>query len=196
MKKQEVIYTGTLAAPKGKKSTIISNEEQLIFRSTSYGDDMDRTLQKSNGEFTYFASDAAYFLSKLERGFNHMLLELGADHVGYKKRMEALVSALSGDKAKLIVVFHGLVKFVENSIPIKMSKRAGQFLSISEVLEKVDKDILRFVMLTRSNDAPLEFDMEKVKEQTKDNPVFYVQYAYARIFSVLRSCKRTFFITK
>ena len=187
LKKQNKVYMGVLPKPKGKEIEDWEEKEQLLFRSSEYGDDIDRVLQKSDGSWTYFAADAAYHYSKIARGFNKMILVLGADHGGYVKRMKALVKALSDNQAEIEIKICQLVKFVENGQNIKMSKRSGSFITIDEVIDKVGSDALRFIMMTRKNDASLEFDMKKAIEQSKDNPIFYVQYAHARICSVLRN---------
>lgn len=181
-----LLYKGVLEPPKGKLPDDWEPRDQVLFKSTQFGDDMDRPLQKSDGSWTYFASDIAYHLDKIQRGYNHMILELGSDHKGYVKRMKAAVSALSDQKAILEVKTHDLVNFLEDGIPVKMSKRAGKFATVRDVIDAVGKDIVRFVMLTRKNDVVLDFDLVKVQEQSKDNPVFYVHYAHARAASVLR----------
>ena len=160
-----------------------------MFNSSKFGDDTDRPLQKSDNSYTYFASDIAYHKNKIDRQFDELIIILGADHGGYVKRLKSVVSALSDDKTKLDVILVQLVKLLENGEIVKMSKRAGNFVTMREVLEKVGKDILRFIMLTRKADAPLDFDLAKVVETTKDNPVFYVQYAHARISSIKRNAK-------
>lgn len=184
-----LIYEGILEPPKGKKPEDWEEREQTLFKSSEFGDDVDRPIKKSDGSWTYFAADVAYHLDKLERGFNKMILELGADHGGYLKRITAAVKALSDNQASIDIKFHQLVNVVENGEVVKMSKRAGNFVLASDVIEAVGKDIIRFVMLTRKNDVVLDFDLAKVKEQSKDNPVFYVQYAHARACSVLRHAK-------
>ena len=189
LKKKGLIYRGVLEPPKGKAPDDWEPREQTLFRSSEYGDDVDRPLQKSDGSWTYFASDIAYHLDKLERGYNAMILVLGADHGGYVKRMKAMVSALSGGKAEIEVHICQLVNYLQHGKPAKMSKRAGTFVTVGDVIEAVGKDIIRFIMLTRKSDAVLDFDLEKVTEQSKDNPVFYVQYAHARAKSVLRNAK-------
>ncbi|MCD6035560.1 MAG: arginine--tRNA ligase [Rickettsiales bacterium] len=181
-----LVYRGILEPPKGKTPEDWEPREQTLFRSSDFGDDVDRPLKKSDGSWTYFASDIAYHLDKYQRGFNHMILELGADHGGYLKRMKAAVKALSGGEATLEIKFHQLVNFLEGGVPAKMSKRAGTFVTVRDVMDKVGRDILRFIMLTRKNDVVLDFDFQKVQEQSRDNPVFYVQYAHARARSVLR----------
>jgi len=185
--KSGLVYKGVLEPPKGKKPDDWEEREQTLFRSTQFGDDCDRPLQKSDNSWTYFAADIAYAQDKINRGFNSLVLVLGADHGGYRKRMEAAVSALSGNGVDIDIILCQLVHFVENGQPLKMSKRAGNYITVRDVLDMVGKDILRFIMLTRKNDMVMEFDMEKVREQSKDNPVFYVQYAHARARSVLRN---------
>ncbi|MCE3233218.1 MAG: arginine--tRNA ligase [Rickettsiaceae bacterium] len=189
LRKKGLLYKGILEAPKGKKNEEWEEREQTLFKSTDFGDDMDRALQKSDGSYTYFSSDIAYHLDKIERGFNKMVLILGADHGGYVKRMKAAVSALSDGKAELDIKLSQLVNFMEDGQPMKMSKRAGTFTTVRDVIEEVGKDVIRFIMLTRKNDAVLDFDLKLVKEQSKDNPVFYVQYANARAKSVLRNAQ-------
>ncbi|MCJ9430249.1 arginine--tRNA ligase [Kordiimonas marina] len=185
------IYEGVLEPPKGKKPEDWEPREQTLFRATDFGDDVDRPLQKSTGEFTYFAADIAYHHDKFVRGYKQMIDVLGADHGGYVKRMQAAVKALSED-GTLDVKLCQLVRLFRNGEPVKMSKRAGTFVTLREVVEEVGKDVTRFIMLTRKNDAPLDFDFNKVMEQSKDNPVFYVQYAHARICSVLRKAAEAF----
>jgi arginyl-tRNA synthetase len=180
------IYKGKLPPPKGEKPDDWEDREQTLFRSTAVGDDIDRPLVKSDGQFTYFAADVAYLRDKLRRGFNHTIFVLGADHSGYVKRMEALARAVGGDRLKLTVLLCQLVKLYRNGEPVRMSKRSGDFVTLREVVEEVGRDPIRFMMLYRKNDAPLDFDFAKVTEQSKDNPVFYVQYASARCHSVFR----------
>ena len=159
----------------------------MIFKSTLFGDDTDRALQKNDGSWTYFANDVAYHMDKVNRNYKNLVNILGADHTGYIKRITAAVSALSENKIKLNCKVCQLVKLYKNGEPFKMSKRAGDFISAQDLLNEVEKDQIRFMMLNRSNDVELDFDFDKVKEKTKDNPVFYVQYAYARINSLLRT---------
>ncbi len=182
-----LIYEGVLEPPKGKKPEDWEPRPQTLFKATQFGDDVDRPLKKSDGSWTYFASDVAYHLDKYRRGFADMIVVLGSDHGGYQKRLEAVVKALSGGKAQVNTAIYQIVNFTENGQPVKMSKRAGTFLTIRDVVEAVGKDVVRFMMLTRKNTEILDFDFTKVKEQSKDNPVFYVQYAHARICSVLRN---------
>ena len=159
--------------------------EQLLFRSTDFGDDKDRPLQKSDKSWTYFASDVAYHNNKLNRNFDTMINILGADHAGYIKRITACVEALSGEKNKLICKVSQLVKLIKDGKPFKMSKRKGDYITIEDLIKEVGKDATRFIMLNRSSDVELDFDFDKVKEKSKDNPLYYVQYSYARIASVL-----------
>ncbi|MEZ5886267.1 MAG: arginine--tRNA ligase [Paracoccaceae bacterium] len=181
-----LIYEGVLEPPKGKLPEDWEEREQTLFRSTAHGDDVDRPVQKSDGNWTYFAPDIAYHYDKVTRGFDQLIDVLGADHGGYVKRLKAVVSALSNGKVPLEVKLIQLVKLYKNGEPFKMSKRAGTFVTLRDVVEQAGADVTRFVMLTRKNDAPLDFDFDKVLEQSKDNPVFYVQYAHARVCSVLR----------
>lgn len=181
-----LIYEGTLEPPKGKLPDDWEAREQTLFRSTAHGDDVDRPVMKSDGGWTYFAPDIAYHYNKVQRGFDQLIDIFGADHGGYVKRMKAAVSALSGGRVPLDIKLIQLVKLWKNGEPFKMSKRAGTFVTLRDVVEQVGPDVTRFVMLTRKNDAPLDFDFAKVLEQSKDNPVFYVQYANARINSVMR----------
>ena len=182
-----LIYTGVLEPPKGKKPEDWEPREQTLFRSTDFGDDVDRPLKKSDGSWTYFAGDIANHLDKIERGFGTLINVWGADHGGHVKRMKAAVTALSGGAVELDVRLCQLVKLLRHGEPVKMSKRAGSFVTIRDVVDEVGKDVLRFIMLTRKNDAPLDFDLVRVTEQSRDNPVFYVQYAHARVHSVLRN---------
>ena len=181
-----LIYTGVLDAPKGKLVEDWEPRPQTLFRSSQFGDDVDRPLKKSDGSWTYFASDIAYHLDKVERGFADMIDVWGADHAGYVKRMKAAVAAVSEGRAALDVKICQLVNLLDGGRPVKMSKRAGTFVTLREVVDTVGKDVVRFIMLTRRNDAPLDFDFARVTEKSRDNPVFYVQYAHARIRSVER----------
>ena len=189
LKSKELIYQGVLEPPKGKKPEDWEPREQTLFRSTNHGDDVDRPVQKSDGSWTYFAPDIAYHYDKVQRGFDQLIDVFGADHGGYVKRMKAAVSALSNGKTSLDIKLTQLVKLFKNGEPFKMSKRAGTFVSLRDLVDQVGADATRFVMLTRKNDAPLDFDFDKVMEQTKENPVFYVQYAHARICSVMRKAQ-------
>lgn len=182
----DLIYEGTLEPPKGKLPEDWEEREQTLFRSTAHGDDQDRPVQKSDGAWTYFAPDIAYHWDKIDRGFDQLIDVFGADHGGYVKRMKAAVSALSNGRVPLDIKLIQLVKLFKNGEPFKMSKRAGTFVTLRDVVEMAGADVTRFIMLTRKNDAALDFDFDKVLEQTKDNPVFYVQYAHARIASVRR----------
>ncbi len=181
-----LVYKGTLPPPKGTKPEDWEDREQMLFRSTDVGDDMDRALMKSNGDFTYFAADVGYFQDKFDRGFSEMIFVLGADHGGYVKRMEALGRAISDGASKVTIRLCQLVKLFRDGEPVKMSKRSGEFITLREVVDEVGRDAVRFMMLYRKNDAPLDFDFAKVTEQSKDNPVFYVQYAHARCHSIFR----------
>ncbi|MBY6161649.1 arginine--tRNA ligase [Mameliella alba] len=181
-----LIYRGVLEPPKGKKPEDWEPREQTLFKSTDHGDDVDRPIMKSDGSWTYFAPDIAYHYDKVERGFDLLIDIFGADHGGYVKRMKAAVSALSDGKVPLEIKLIQLVKLFKNGEPFKMSKRAGTFVTLRDVVDMVGKDVARFHMLTRKSDAGLDFDFDKVVEQSKENPVFYVQYAHARICSVLR----------
>ncbi|ADE84619.1 arginine--tRNA ligase [Rhodobacter capsulatus] len=181
-----LIYEGVLEPPKGKLPEDWEEREQTLFRSTSYGDDVDRPVKKSDGAWTYFAPDIAYHWTKIERGFDQLIDVFGADHGGYVKRMKAAVAALSENRVPLDIKLIQLVKLFKNGEPFKMSKRAGTFVTLRDVVEQAGAGVTRFHMLTRKNDAPLDFDFDKVLEQSKDNPVFYVQYAHARVASVLR----------
>ncbi len=181
-----LIYQGVLEPPKGKKPEDWEPREQTLFRSTAHGDDVDRPVKKSDGSWTYFAPDIAYHYDKIERGFDQLIDVFGADHGGYVKRMKAAVSALSDGRVPLDIKLTQLVRLFRNGEPFKMSKRAGTFVTLRDVVDQVGADVTRFVMLTRKNDAPLDFDFARVLEQSKDNPVFYVQYAHARVCSVLR----------
>ncbi|MAY85681.1 MAG: arginine--tRNA ligase [Pseudooceanicola sp.] len=183
---KDLIYRGVLEPPKGKTPEDWEPREQTLFRSTAHGDDVDRPIMKSDGAWTYFAPDIAYHYDKVSRGFDALIDVFGADHGGYVKRMKAAVSALSGGTVPLDIKLCQLVRLFKNGEPFKMSKRAGNFVTLRDVVEQVGPDVTRFVMLTRKNDAPLDFDFAKVLEQSRENPVFYVQYAHARVMSVLR----------
>ena len=186
LKEKKYVVEGYLEPPKGEKIENWKKIKRLIFKSTLFGDDTDRALQKNDGSWTYFANDVAYHMDKVERKYKNLVNVLGADHTGYIKRITAAVSALSDNKIKLNCKVCQLVKLFKNGKPFKMSKRAGEFISVTDLLREVDKDSIRFMMLNRSNDVELDFDFDKVKEKTKDNPVFYVQYAFARINSLFR----------
>jgi arginyl-tRNA synthetase len=183
------VYKGKLPPPKGEKSDDWEDREQTLFRSTEVGDDMDRPLMKSDGAYTYFAADVAYMKDKIERGFEQLIFILGADHGGYVKRMEALGKALSGGAVDVTILLCNLVKLFREGEPVRMSKRSGDFVTLREVVDEVGRDPIRFMMLYRKSTEPLDFDFAKVTEQSKDNPVFYVQYASARCHSVFRQAK-------
>ncbi|MGN0934595.1 arginine--tRNA ligase [Falsigemmobacter intermedius] len=184
-----LIYEGVLEPPKGKLPEDWEPREQTLFRSSAHGDDVDRPVMKSDGSWTYFAPDIAYHYNKVKRGFDELIDIFGADHGGYVKRMKAAVSALSGGRVPLDIKLIQLVKLFKNGEPFKMSKRAGTFVTLRDVVEEAGADVTRFIMLTRKNDISLDFDFAKVLEQSKDNPVFYVQYANARVNSVLRKAR-------
>ena len=181
-----LIYTGVLEPPKGKTPDDWEPRPQTLFKASEFGDDVDRPLQKSDGAWTYFAADVAYHYDKLERGYLQMVDVLGADHGGYVKRLKAVVKALSGGEGTLDVRLCQMVRLLRGGEVVVMSKRAGNFVTLRELVDEVGRDVVRFMMLTRKNDAPLDFDFDAAAEQSKDNPVFYVQYAHARICSVLR----------
>jgi arginyl-tRNA synthetase len=184
-----LIYSGTLEPPKGKAPEDWEAREQTLFRSTAFGDDQDRPVQKSDGSWTYFAPDIAYHFNKVQRGFDELINIFGADHSGYVKRLKAVVSALSENKVTLDIKLIQLVKLLKGGQIVKMSKRAGTFVTLRDLIDEVGPDVVRFVMLTRKNDVALDFDFDKVTEQSKDNPVFYVQYANARVNSILRKAR-------
>ena len=192
LKSKNYVKEGYLEPPKGETDENWKKIKRLIFKSTLFGDDTDRSLQKNDGSWTYFANDVAYHMDKVNRKYNHLVNILGADHTGYIKRIAAAVSALSENKTTLNCKVCQLVKLFKNGEPFKMSKRAGDFISVQDLLKEVNKDPIRFMMLNRSNDVELDFDFDKVKEKTKENPVFYVQYAYARINSLLRILNTNF----
>ncbi|MDF2965906.1 MAG: arginine--tRNA ligase [Rickettsiaceae bacterium] len=185
---KDLVYKGMLEAPKGMLPEDWEEREQILFKSTNFGDDQDRALQKSNGQWSYFAADVAYTKNKIDRGFDSLILILGADHGGYIKRLEAVAKAYN-PLVKLDVKICQLVNFIKDGEPVKMSKRAGNFTTVRDVINEVGRDIIRFIMLTRKNDAVMDFDLDKVKEQSKDNPVFYVQYAHVRTKSILENAK-------
>ncbi len=191
-----LVYQGSLPPPKGEINEDWEDREQTLFRSTQFGDDIDRPLMKSDGSFTYFASDVAYSADKIGRGYNQLIYVLGADHGGYVKRLQALGRAFAGDKVQVDAKLCQLVKLFRNGEPVRMSKRAGEFVTLRDVVDEVGPDVVRFMMLYRKNEAPLDFDFAKVTEQSKDNPVFYVQYAHARICSVLRKAEEAELSTK
>ncbi|HIJ39219.1 MAG TPA: arginine--tRNA ligase [Rhodospirillaceae bacterium] len=190
--RQGLTYTGVLEPPKGKLPDDWEERPQTLFRATGFGDDVDRPLKKSDGSWTYFASDIAYHLDKYQRGYARMIDVWGADHGGYVKRMQAAVKAMTEGRGTLEVKLCQMVNLLKNGEPYKMSKRAGTFVTLRDVVDEVGKEVVRFIMLTRKNDAQLDFDLVKVLEQSRDNPVFYVQYAHARAFSVLRHAASLF----
>ncbi len=192
LRQRGLVYEGRLPPPKGAPVEDWEDREQTLFRSTQFGDDVDRPLMKSDGSYTYFASDIAYHRTKIERGFRTLIDVWGADHGGYIKRMQAAVKALSGGNAELDVKVVQLVKLLRAGEPVKMSKRAGEFVTLREVVDEVGPDAVRFMMLFRKNDAVLDFDLAKVLEQSRDNPVFYVQYGHARAQSVFRNARTAF----
>ena len=192
LRQRGYVYEGRLPPPKGAPAEDWEDREQTLFRSTAFGDDVDRPLKKSDGSYTYFASDIAYHRSKLERGFRTLIDVWGADHAGYIKRMQAAVAALSDRRAELDVKVVQLVKLLRAGQPVKMSKRAGEFITLREVVDEVGRDPVRFMMLFRKNDAALDFDLVKVREQSRDNPVFYVQYGHARAQSVFCNARAAF----
>ncbi len=189
LERRGLVYTGTLPPPRGRPVEDWEPVPQLLFRATAFGDDTDRPLKRSNGAWTYFAADLAYHWDKYRRGAEIMIDVWGADHAGYVKRMEAAVAALTEGRARFIAKLCQLVQLYEGGRPLRMSKRAGTIVWLRDIVERVGRDVFRFMMLTRKNDAPLDFDLEKAVEQSRDNPVFYVQYAHARICSVLRKAE-------
>ena len=186
LKKQNYVYEGKLTAPKGETSLSWKSRTQLLFKSTLFGDDTDRALQKDDMTWTYFAGDVGYHSDKINRKFDVLINILGADHAGYIKRISAATKAMSNEKSNLICKVSQLVKLFKNGQPFKMSKRKGDYITVEDLVDEVGKDSVRFMMLNRSNDVELDFDFKKVTEKSKDNPVFYVQYAYARINSIFR----------
>ena len=192
LREKGLVFQGRLEKPKGHDAEEWEDREQTLFKATLFGDDVDRALMKSDGSYTYFAADMAYHHNKLARGFRHLINVFGADHSGYIKRMQAAVKALSDGKADLDIKVCQLVRLLRAGEPVKMSKRAGTFVTLRDVVDEVGRDPVRFMMLYRKNDATLDFDLAKVVEQSKDNPVFYVQYAHARAHSVLRNAREAF----
>jgi arginyl-tRNA synthetase len=191
LRAEDKIYEGRLPPPKGAPIEDWEDREQTLFRATAFGDDVDRPLMKSDGSYTYFASDIAYHRNKFERGFREMIDVFGADHGGYIKRMQAAVKAVSGGEADLDIKVIQLVRLLRAGELVRMSKRSGDFVTLREVVDEVGRDAVRFMMLYRKNDAVLDFDLEKVKEQSRDNPVFYVQYGHARAHSIFRNARET-----
>ncbi len=190
LKNTNHVYTGKIKAPEGEDKKNWIEREQLLFRSTDFGDDKDRALQKADGTWTYFASDVAYHNTKLSKDYDVLINILGADHAGYIKRITSVVEALSGENNKLVCKVSQLVKLIKNGKPFKMSKRKGDYITVEDLIKEVGKDATRFIMLNRSSDAEIDFDFDKVKEKSKDNPLYYVQYCYARISSVFRNTNR------
>ena len=187
LKKKKFIYTGKIDAPEFENEKNWQKRDQLLFKSTDFGDDKDRALQKADKTWTYFASDIAYHLNKVNRDFDTLINILGVDHAGYIKRITAAVEALTDDKNKLVCKVSQLVKLIKDNKPFKMSKRKGTYITVEDLIHEVGKDATRFIMLNRSSDVELDFDFSKVKEKSKDNPLYYVQYCYARIASVFRN---------
>ena len=190
LQNDKFVYTGKINAPEGEDKSNWIEREQLLFKSTDFGDDKDRSLQKYDKSWTYFASDVAYHYNKLNRKYDMLINILGADHAGYIKRITSAVEALSGEKNKLTCKVSQLVKLIKDGKPFKMSKRKGDYITVEDLINEVGKDATRFIMLNRSNDAELDFDFSKLKEKSKDNPLYYVQYCYARISSVFRNIKQ------
>ena len=190
LKKNKFVYKGKIKAPAGEEKDNWVEREQLLFKSTDYGDDKDRALQKSDGDWTYFASDVAYHKNKLDRNYDQLINILGADHAGYIKRISSSVEALSNSKNKLICKVSQLVKLIKNKKPYKMSKRKGDYITVDDLINEVGKDATRFIMLNRSSDVELDFDFDNVIEKSKENPLYYVQYCYARIASVFRHLEK------
>ena len=186
LQKRNFIFTGKIKAPIGENNDNWVEKEQLLFKSTDFGDDKDRVIKKSDGTWTYFASDVAYHKNKLDRNFDHFINILGADHAGYIKRITSSVEALSNSKDKLTCKVSQLVKLIKDKKPFKMSKRKGDYITVDDLINEVGKDATRFIMLNRSSDVELDFDFDNVIEKSKDNPLYYVQYCYARIASVFR----------
>jgi len=187
LKKSNFVYEGKIKAPENEKSTKWTERNQLLFRSSDFGDDKDRALQKADKSWTYFASDVAYHNNKLERKYDVLINILGADHAGYIKRITSVVEAISGKKNKLVCKVSQLVKLIKNGKPFKMSKRKGDYITVEDLIDEVGKDATRFIMLNRSSDVELDFDFTKIKEKSRDNPLYYVQYCYTRISSVFRN---------
>ena len=190
LERSNYVYKGELESPKGEKNKDWKKRVQLLFKSTMFGDDTDRPLQKADGSWTYFAGDMAYHYHKVSRKFEVLINVLGADHAGYIKRIVSATKAISNNKVNLICKVSQLVKLFKDGEPYKMSKRKGDYITVDDLIKEVGKDSTRFMMLNRSNDAELDFDFKKVTEKSKDNPVFYVQYAYARINSIFRAIKK------
>ncbi len=190
LEKNKFVYKGKIKAPAGEDDKNWVEREQLLFKSTDFGDDKDRALQKSDGTWTYFASDVAYHKNKIDRKFDYLINILGADHAGYTKRISSSVEAISGKKNRLICKISQLVKLIKDNKPFKMSKRKGDYITVDDLINEVGKDATRFIMLNRSSDVELDFDFDAIKEKSKDNPLYYVQYCYARISSVFRQINK------
>jgi len=190
LKKDNFLYSGKIKAPEGESNSSWIEREQLLFKSTDFGDDKDRALQKADKSWTYFASDAAYHNNKINRKFDVLINILGSDHAGYVKRITSVVDALSNKKSKLICKVSQLVKLIKDGKPFKMSKRKGDYITVEDLINEVGKDATRFIMLNRSGDVELDFDFDKVKEKSKDNPLYYVQYSYARVSSVFKNVNK------
>ena len=190
LQKNKFVYKGKIKAPAGEEDNNWVEREQLLFRSTDFGDDKDRALKKSDGSWTYFASDVAYHKNKLDRKYDYLINILGADHAGYIKRISSSVDALSNSKGKLICKVSQLVKLIKDKKPYKMSKRKGNYITVDDLINEVGKDAIRFIMLSRNSDVELDFDFDNVIEKSKDNPLYYVQYCYARIASVFRHIEK------
>ena len=191
LKEKNLLYQGTISAPERKQSNDYKIRKQILFKSTEFGDDKDRALQKLDKSWTYFANDAAYHNNKIERNFDQLINILGSDHTGYVKRITSLVEALSNNKEKLVCKVSQLVKLIKDGKPFKMSKRKGDYITVEDLISEVGKDATRFIMLNRSSDVELDFDFKKVKDKSKDNPIYYVQYCYARICSVYKKINKS-----
>jgi len=191
LKEKNLLYQGTISAPERKQSNDYKIRKQILFKSTQFGDDKDRALQKLDKSWTYFANDAAYHNNKIERNFDQLINILGSDHTGYVKRITSLVEALSNNKEKLVCKVSQLVKLIKDGKPFKMSKRKGDYITVEDLISEVGKDATRFIMLNRSSDVELDFDFKKVKDKSKDNPIYYVQYCYARICSVYKKINKS-----
>ena len=189
---KKLLYHGVLPPPKGKLPDDWESREQLLFRATEFGDDIDRPLQKSDGNYTYFSNDIASHYDKYQRGFTRMINIFGADHGGYVKRLKAAVRAISDDKATLDILLMQIVRLTDDGVPLKMSKRSGNFVTLRELVDEVKADAVRFIMLTRDNNAQMDFDFAVAKKESSENPAFYVKYAYARLCSVKKLVRDTF----
>ena len=192
LRDKELIFEGTLPPPRGYEDTNWVQETHTLFKSTAFGDDQDRVVKKANGKYTYFAPELAYLKSKFDRKFDWVIIVLGADHIGYLKRFEAAAKAIMGPDVLIDIPVYQLVNYLENGVPIKMSKRSGNFTTMTDVVNEVGKDPIRFMMAATKPNSVMDFDFEKVKEQSKNNPLFYVQYAYVRILSVIKGCEEKY----